>query len=133
MTTRCVCGGRGAHAYVLADRSGKGSPDTWGQAAVDLFDDLEADRIVGEINYGGDMVEKVIRSVRAGISYKAVRATRGKLFELNRSSPYTSRAGYIMSARSVISSRSRRHGFPGKPAGRRTVSTLSSGRSPISD
>lgn len=78
VTHRCVCGVKGSHAYVLADVSGKGSPDTWGQAAVDLYDEMEADRIVGEVNYGGDMVEKVVRSVRSGISFSAVRATRGK-------------------------------------------------------
>lgn len=78
VTHRCICGVKGTHAYVLADTSGKGSPDTWGQAAVDLFDELEADRIVGEVNYGGDMVEKVVRSVRAGIAFSAVRASRGK-------------------------------------------------------
>jgi phage terminase large subunit-like protein len=78
LTLDCLCGVRGAHAYVLGDRSGKGSPDTWGQAAVDAFDDYEADRIVGEVNYGGDMVEKVVRSVRSGVPYRAVRATRGK-------------------------------------------------------
>lgn len=78
LTTRCVCGGRGTHAYVLADYSGKGSPDQWGTQAVAAFDDHEADRIIGETNYGGDMVEKVVRSVRAGVPFKPVRATRGK-------------------------------------------------------
>jgi phage terminase large subunit-like protein len=78
ITHSCLCGQKGAHAYVIADASGKGSPDTWGQAAVDLFDEVKADRIVGEINYGGDMVEKVIRSVSPTISFSSVRATRGK-------------------------------------------------------
>jgi len=78
VTTNCACGVKGAHAYVLSDYSRSGSPDQWGQAAVALFDDSEADRIVGEVNYGGDMVEKIVRSVRSGVPYKSVRATRGK-------------------------------------------------------
>lgn len=77
-TNHCVCGRSGSHAYILADYSQKGSPDSWGQAAVAAYDEYEADRLVGEVNYGGDMVEKVVRSVRPNISYTAVRATRGK-------------------------------------------------------
>lgn len=77
-TQHCVCGKQGSHAYVVADYSGKGSPDQWGTSAVNAFDDFEANQVVGEVNYGGDMVEKVVRSVRAGIPFKAVRATRGK-------------------------------------------------------
>ncbi|MDZ7743004.1 MAG: hypothetical protein U5Q03_15030 [Bacteroidota bacterium] len=63
---------------MLADHSLKGTPDQWGKAAVDLYDATEADRIVGEVNYGGDMVGNVVRSVRPAISYGDVRATRGK-------------------------------------------------------
>lgn len=78
LTNACVCGRSGSHAYVLADYSGKGSPDQWGSSAVAAFDDHEANHIVGEVNYGGDMVEKVVRSVRAGVPFRPVRATRGK-------------------------------------------------------
>ena len=78
VTNHCVCGRPGTHAYVLADNSRKGSPDTWGRAAVDLYDDLDADRVVAEVNFGGDMVEKVVRSVRPNLPFIAVRASRGK-------------------------------------------------------
>lgn len=78
-TNRCICGDLGDHAYVLEDASRHGSPDQWGSRAVQLFDEVEADRIVGEVNYGGDMVEKVVRSVRSGIPFSPVRATRGKM------------------------------------------------------
>jgi phage terminase large subunit-like protein len=37
-----------------------------------------ADRIVGEVNNGGDMVEYVIRSIEKNIAYEDVRASRGK-------------------------------------------------------
>lgn len=66
-------------AYVLEDASLEAAtPDAWGRAAVSLYHRLGADRIVGEQNNGGEMVEHVIRSVDSGVSYKAVRASRGK-------------------------------------------------------
>jgi len=66
------------HVWILEDATIKGSPDKWGNAAVTAYHKLEADRIVGEVNNGGDMVEYVIRSIEANIAYKSVRASRGK-------------------------------------------------------
>lgn len=66
------------HAYVLADRSCKGTPDVWAKAAVNLYHELDADRIVAEVNNGGDMIEGVIRAVDRNVPYTAVRASRGK-------------------------------------------------------
>lgn len=66
------------HAYVLADRSCRLKPEGWGRRAVQALDDFEGDRIVAEVNNGGDMVEEVIRTVRSSVSYKSVRASRGK-------------------------------------------------------
>ena len=51
--------------YVLADLSGKYSPDTWSRKAVEAYKGWKADRIVAEKNYGGDMVENTIRSITA--------------------------------------------------------------------
>lgn len=65
-------------AYVLADKSMKGTPDEWAKAAVNLYHDLEADKIVAEVNNGGDMIEGVIRAVDRNIPFEAVRASRGK-------------------------------------------------------
>lgn len=67
------------HGYVLADRSVKEGPAGWGRAAVAAYEHYNADRIVGEANYGGAMVEAVIRSVNPNVSYKAVTASRGKV------------------------------------------------------
>ena len=39
----------------------------------------EADRIVAEVNNGGDLVERLLRAVDAQIPYRSVHATRGKL------------------------------------------------------
>jgi len=68
------------HGYVLADSSVFASPAIWGAEAVTTYNRNKADRIVGEKNYGGDMVENTIRQVKGGqdISYKSVQATRGK-------------------------------------------------------
>ena len=64
--------------YVLADRSCKLSPDGWGRRAVEAYREFKADRIVAEKNFGGAMVEHVIRTVDLGVSYKEVTASRGK-------------------------------------------------------
>jgi phage terminase large subunit-like protein len=64
---------------VLADRTCSGSPAVWGRAVVDAYEDFGADRVVAETNYGGAMVEAVIRSVDPNVPYKEVRATRGKV------------------------------------------------------
>lgn len=65
--------------YVIADKSRRGvKPEKWARCAVSLFETLEADRIVAEVNQGGDMVEAVLRTVAPDVPYRAVRATRGK-------------------------------------------------------
>ena len=65
--------------YVLADESGSGmSPEEWADRAVQAYHQHRADRIVGEANFGGDMVESTLRVVDPGVAYKAVHASRGK-------------------------------------------------------
>lgn len=75
-----VVAGKGVDgdAYILEDGSAKFTPNEWGAKAVALFDRHRADRVVGERNYGGDMVESTIRTIRRTVSYKDVNATRGK-------------------------------------------------------
>lgn len=70
---------RKGHGYVLDDVSLKDSPEQWAQAAVDAYKKYEADRMIGEVNNGGDMVEAVIRSNDKTVSFKQVRASRGKV------------------------------------------------------
>ena len=65
--------------YVLADRSLRGSPDEWAKAAVALYREFEADRIIAEKNQGGEMVEAVIRAADRNVPVSLVHATRGKL------------------------------------------------------
>ena len=65
--------------YVLADLSDAGlSPDAWARRAVTAYYDYEADRIVAERNYGGDMVEATVKVVDPLVPYRDVNATRGK-------------------------------------------------------
>tara|TARA_R100000951_G_scaffold107149_1_gene102243 strand:- start:64 stop:1152 length:1089 start_codon:yes stop_codon:yes gene_type:complete len=65
--------------YVLEDRSGKYSPDQWGKVACDLFHKWDADRVIAEVNNGGDLVERLIKTVDHTVRFKSVHATRGKL------------------------------------------------------
>jgi phage terminase large subunit-like protein len=67
------------HYYVLCDRTVHGTPDQWASAVVKTYDEMQADRVVGETNNGGDLVESNIRNKRDGIPFKAVHATRGKV------------------------------------------------------
>lgn len=68
--------GRG---YVLTDRTCSLSPAGWGRRAVDAYHEFKADRIVAEQNFGGAMVEHVIKTTDAKASFRAVVASRGKV------------------------------------------------------
>jgi hypothetical protein len=57
--------GSDGRGYVLEDLSGRMSPEDWGKAAVAAFDRWDADTMVAEVNFGGDMVAAVIRSAAA--------------------------------------------------------------------
>lgn len=66
-------------AYVLADRTCKLSPDGWGRRAVNAYYEFTGDRIVAERNFGGAMVEHVIKTIDKDVAYKEVTASRGKV------------------------------------------------------
>jgi phage terminase large subunit-like protein len=67
------------HYYVLEDCTIKASPDTWARVAVDAYHRHGADRVIGETNNGGDMIELLLRQVDPSVSFRKVTATRGKL------------------------------------------------------
>jgi predicted phage terminase large subunit-like protein len=79
--TGIVVAGRGVdgRGYVLADRSCRLSPDGWVRRATAAYAQFQCDRVLAEVNNGGDLVERVLRTVDRIIPYKAVRASRGKL------------------------------------------------------
>jgi len=64
--------------YVLEDASLKASPDGWARKAIDLYHKYNADRVIAEVNNGGDLVERVLKTIDR-VPYTAVRASRGKL------------------------------------------------------
>lgn len=64
--------------YVLADRTCHLPPEGWGQRAVRAHYNFDGDRIIGETNNGGEMIEHVIRTIDEDVPYKAVTASRGK-------------------------------------------------------
>ena len=65
--------------YLLDDRSGKYTPDEWGRLSVELFYTWQANYIVAEVNNGGDLVERLIRSIDTSVGYRSVHASRGKM------------------------------------------------------
>lgn len=67
------------HAYIRRDASARLAPDKWAERGVAVFDDLDADKIIGEANNGGDLIELTIRTVRRTIPYEKVHASRGKI------------------------------------------------------
>jgi len=79
--TGIVVAGRGVdgHAYVLRDLSCRLSSNGWGNRAINAYREFGADRIVAEVNNGGNLVEDVLRVIDRTVSYKAVHASRGKV------------------------------------------------------
>jgi phage terminase large subunit-like protein len=66
-------------AVVLEDASvSAAKPTDWARAALDAVARHGADRLVAEVNQGGDLVESVIRQIDALVPYRAVRAAKGK-------------------------------------------------------
>lgn len=70
--------GSNAHYYVLADYSIRGSPLDWARKVVYAYEAHSADRVIGETNNGGDLVEVNLRTVKRDIPFKKVTASRGK-------------------------------------------------------
>ena len=67
-------------AFVLEDASLTGAtPQKWAEHAVAMVHKHAADRLVAEVNQGGDMIETLVRQVDPLIPYRGVRATRGKV------------------------------------------------------
>ncbi len=68
-----------AHAYVLGDHSVQGlTPEGWARRAVEAYHLHRADRIVAEVNNGGDMIESMIKLADPNVRVVQVRASRGK-------------------------------------------------------
>lgn len=70
---------RNRHFYVLSDTSMAGRPTEWARRVIAEYHRFRADRVAGEVNNGGELIETVLRSVDADVSFRAVRAMRGKI------------------------------------------------------
>src|SRR5262249_33562882 len=79
--TGIIVAGKGCDgdAYVLADASGRYAPSEWARAAIAAGRSHHADRIVAEVNNGGEMVEATLRVIDPDVPFAAVRAARGKV------------------------------------------------------
>ena len=67
-----------SHVLIMDDLSCSETVLGWAKIAVAAYKAKGADRIVGEVNNGGDLVEANIRVVDPNVSFRAVRASRGK-------------------------------------------------------
>ncbi|MEY4760674.1 MAG: hypothetical protein RLZZ200_530 [Pseudomonadota bacterium] len=69
-------------AYLMEDLSVKAGPATWGRIAVSAYVRHKADVVVGEANFGGEMVRATIQTAASvegtRVHFKKVTASRGK-------------------------------------------------------
>lgn len=73
-----VLGKKGRDTYVLEDATGKYTPERWARKVAEVFRKWDANTVVVERNFGGDMVKANIRAYDDTIPVKEVRASRGK-------------------------------------------------------
>lgn len=65
-------------AFVLEDASVRGKPTDWARAGIAAMERWGAEKLVAEVNQGGDLIEGVLRQIDPLVPFKALRATRGK-------------------------------------------------------
>lgn len=75
----CAALGEDGMGYVLADDSGKYRPEEWARRAISMARQFKADRIIAEVNQGGDMVAATLRAQASNVPFRSVTATRGKV------------------------------------------------------
>ena len=75
-----VARARNGELYVLADRSGRLTPEQWARRVVHAYHEWRADRVVAETNFGGDMVRATLQAVPGGrdLPFHKLTASRGK-------------------------------------------------------
>lgn len=77
-----VCGSYndGQNADVLDDRSGHYKPNEWAEEVIRLYREWKADRVIGEVNNGGDLVEHTLRVTKGGqsVPFTKLHSSRGK-------------------------------------------------------
>lgn len=71
--------GSDGRGYVLLDRTLQGRPEAWAKCAVETYHAVKADKIVGEANNGGQMVEATLKAYDRTVPVRLVHASRGKI------------------------------------------------------
>lgn len=71
--------GMNKQGYVLEAKGLRCLPHEWASEAVALYHKYGADRLVAEINNGGDMIEGILRAVDDNVAYTKLHASRGKV------------------------------------------------------
>ncbi len=74
--------GRGddGHAYIISDLSVQGlRPAGWARKIVDAFNSYHADRLVAEVNQGGELIREIVLGIEPKLPFFPVRATKGKM------------------------------------------------------
>lgn len=82
-----VVGTDGENYYVLADYSGRYSPEAWGKKAWYAFTTWQADEVVAERNYGGDMVSTILETTRPAREHAPVRTVNSRRGKVIRADP----------------------------------------------
>lgn len=67
------------HCHILEDCSGVYKPDQWARQAVQAYHRWQADKVIAERNYGGEMVAHTLRTVDGRVPVGTVNASRGKV------------------------------------------------------
>lgn len=78
--TGIISGGKASngHYYILSDKSGIYSPSTWGNLVAQEYR-KGFNKVIGEANNGGDLIESNLKAVDPSISYQKVWASSGKI------------------------------------------------------
>lgn len=74
-----VVGRLNRKAYILEDRTGKHTPNGWASIVQNLVIKYNAEAVVAEKNYGGEMVGTILKNAGVVVSIKLVTAKRGKI------------------------------------------------------
>lgn len=74
-----VAGRNGDTGYVMEDLTCRVGPQEWGEKAINAYRRHGADYIIAEVNYGGAMVEHVLRTIDPNVPVKIIHASRGKV------------------------------------------------------
>lgn len=68
-----------AQGIILEDGTLKGTPNEWGHRVINLYRKYKADRVIAEVNNGGDLVVQNLRGIDPNVPVTTVHASRGKM------------------------------------------------------